>query len=552
MSRGSDPLSELIKNQSLRFYEYLNENLDGLIDGCMVGELTFKKPTKEHCATMRRVMNCHIIHLAESGQSMHEIIDFLISLVSVGQPDSRDDLFNLFNIRSISLLLSNMANVRYMIHSLDAYSDHNGENLIVSLIKHVDRNCTKITVQALDACVILIHCGVTHILSSMSSQTTADGRVLPGLMYPNRVFQCYNWLATWTYSKYSGNTATSCSGPKFWMKPYIYDLSAAIINCKGVTDDIGINKVVRTKIIRVLEYYFKPTHLHISSVVSPHLTYYSQWRFNNRLASQLRQLLLTMVSNSSYIKKANDIVVRHCVKYIGEHAIATSISPVNVSHSGQRQRQASVPTTMSLNIEGDTSSVDTSVDMALSTGGIDKIQLSHKKTMIIVDGRNLFYKPDYPITHNIDLVAMREFLCDSGQHSLYHLIGRFILARFGVIIAEHEYAQFQTVVIFHDRHRKVMESCFAADPITGARGPPQRSNITYVYTPHDMNDDIIAMYMWLSNPGSILMTNDQYKNYIDNIPETNNYLRTLIVEWQRLFRITQREYYSMHELAYKE
>lgn len=578
-------MEELIAANALRFYEYYHEQSDTLISGCVVGELLYRAPTQEHCVTMKRVMDQHIMHLASTGQPMHEIMEFLISLVSTGRPDSQDDRFKLFNSRSINLLLAQMANVHYMVHSLDAYSDYDGENLVVALLKYVDSSCLKLMNQLLDSCIILTHIGVSSLLASMAPQTTVDGRTVSAILHPPRVFKCYNWIAYWAYGKYSGNTATDNSGPMFWMDPVIYNTSIALLNCKTTNDEIGMSKKVRTRIQRTLEYYFTPTAMHISATMYPHLTYYNQWRFNNRLCEQLRRLLLQMVNNSGFIKSANNVAAQYNIKYTGSTAIA-SMAPAAVSPSSsatsaasprstvqpprQRQRQMSMPTqaiqhstdsvssthshdTVSAACNGATSGIATDTDdssgeltptyqMTCSTSDMETVQITHKKTLVLVDGRNMFYKLNSPMTHDINLTAMKSFLSPAGQTTLYVILGEYIRERFGVNLAEHEYQQFHVVVIFHERHRKVLESCFPRDPVTGIRGPPQDPNITYMYTPGSMNDDIVALYLWLSNPGSILLTSDDHSNYIANVTLSNTYLRTLYKEWQRLFRITQAEY----------
>lgn len=548
-------LNDQIAANAMRFYEYYNDEMDTLINGCVVGELTYREPTREHCVTMKRVMDQHIMHLASTGQSMHEIIEFLISLASIGCHNSQDDRFGLFNSSSINVLLSQMVNINYVIHSLDGYSDNDGENLLICLLKHVDRTHTKIMVQMLDSCIALINTNVSSLLSSMSPQSTVDGRTVSAVIHPSRVFKCYNWIANWAYGKYSGNTSASSTGPIFWMKPEIYRISVNLLSLRSANDEIGLCKQLRTRIQRTLEYYFNPFQMHISATLAPHLTYYNQWVFNNRLCEQLRRLMIMLVNNSKHIKEAHDIVARHNIKYTGVSTIANhgydhsttynrQSDPVSFVSSG-RQRQVSVPTSaLSVDKTSTTTShsPSTSDAMALSTGSMNMISIPHKKTLVIMDGRNMFYKPNSPMTHNINLTMMKEFLNHDGQCTLYQILAQCIYERFGVSISEHEYQQFHIVVIFHERHRKTLESCFPRDPITGVRGPPQNQDITYVYTPGNINDDIVAIYLWLSNPGTILLTNDDYSNYAHNIHGKNAYLYTLLREWLHLFRVSRDDY----------
>lgn len=528
--RTNNAEMELIKANALRFHEYYAEQLDSLITGAVVGELTYRKPTKEHCMTMKRVMDNHIIHLANTGQPMYEILDFMISLASNSRADSQDDVFNLFNIRSIAMLITQMAQVRYMIHMLDGFSDYDEKNQLVSLLQYVDQKCPKLTLQLLESCVSLIHTGVTHLLSSMTTQTTHDGRIVSGTMHPSRVFESYNWVARWTYGKYSGNMD---DGPTFWMSRDIYNLSIDLTNCKTGDDNIGLCKAVRTRIMRTLEYYMCSESLHISPVVVPYLTYYGQWYISRRVMMQLRRLLTKLISSSSIMKRANEVVQQYNIAYTGITTIQMGSSSV------KRERQTSVPSQMvssnaSVPVNGPYG--DKAVlDVTASLDASSTVTIPHKKTLIIVDGRNMFYKPNSPATHDINITSLMAFMSGPGQATLYIMLSRYIHERFGVVLNDHEYAQFQIVMIFHNRHRGVINQAFGGVP-------PQSDNITYVYTPDMINDDVVALYMWLTNPGSIIMTNDNHCNYIANVPDNNMYLRTLWQEWRRLFQISGNDY----------
>lgn len=538
---------EQISDNSLRFYEYYNNELDSLINGCAAGELTYNNPTKEHCNTVKRVLDQHIMYLANTGQSMIEIIDFMISLVSADRPDSQDDKFALFNIRTINLLIGKLVNANCMANIMDGCSDHDGENLIVTLLQYTDRYCPKLLVQLLDSCIIMACNGVNNLLKSMAPQTTSDGRLVCAASYPPRLFKCYNWIAYWAFGKYSGNTLQSGDGPQFWMKYEIYNTSIFMLSLRTDNDEIGLSKKVRMRISRTLEYYFNPYRMHISATLAPHLTYYNQWQFNNKLCNQLRRLLRAIIPNSGYLKKAHNVATQHNISYTGTYDIdVLTTNSSTQSTSVARQRQNSVPTMVTNNSLSYIDSNANGAKISTSVGGQEVVKFQYKKTLVVVDGRNMFYKKNSPVTHDINLRAMMEFLSLEGQTTMNCILGQCIKNRFGVNLSEHEYQQFHVVIIFHERHRKVMNSCFQRDPVTGIRGPPKSSNITYIYTPGDMNDDIVAMYIWLSNPGTILFSSDEYSNYAHEIHGKNKYLYTLLSEWLRLFRVTRNEYGQLY------
>lgn len=595
---------EVIYNNALRFYEYYNEQVDSLINGVIANQITYREPTESHKKTMARTFDKHIMHITYTKQSIHEALEFLISLSRYQYSqihdsiytktldrsnnsdenntdiDVREDIFGLFAIRRINLVLSQMAGHSYIMHSLDALSIEMceiPENLVVSILKMIDIKNMRIMVQTLESCVILVHQGMSQLLSNMSVHKTADGRVVNGVEYPARIFVVYNWVTNWVYNKYR------CL--QFWMKPNIYDISCSLVGFKTNNDEIGLYKNIRSTIVETMEYFFKPNTLHISLHNMPYLTYYSQWRFSRKLIDQLHNLLAKLVNNPVSMHRANEIISRYKVIYTGDsiigysnasNSITISRSISDNSHingpnssicknecdasnvgndinigsmeSHTRQRQNSLPSNIGAS-SGFSSSTTSSigVDRTSLVSSVDSmvVKVPHKKTLIIIDGMNMFYRPDSPATHNINIKLLQDFLNDKGQNTLYRLMGHYINERFNVVINDHEYSQFHVVLVFHERHKKVLDSCMKVDASFGKKGAPIRDNLSYVYTPDRINDDIVALYMWLSNPGSILLTNDEHRNYLPNIPINNTYYRTLWAEWRRLFCISGRDYFSM-------
>lgn len=615
----NEEIDEMIANNALRFYEYYNEQLDSLISGVIANQTTYREPTHAQKNIMARTFDKHVMHIAYTKQSIHEVFEFIVSLVPFnnesidttitiastntktntstnintstgtgiststststntnGDSDSsasirevvgdiidefegeninrREDVFNLFTIRRINLVLGQMVNYSYIIHSMDSMSIDSieklasHENLFITLLKLIDRYKLRVMAQTLESSIILVHNSMSQIINSMAPHKTPDGRMVSGIEYPPRIFVVYNWVTNWAYNKYRQLN--------IWMIPFIYDISNNLLGFKMMDDSLGICKNNRASIVKTMEYFFKPDTLHISHINMPYLTYYSQWRFSNTLVQQLHKLVTILVNNPNSVRMATEIISKHKVTYVGVTMLghstnsgvsmgksATNSDAAIASSDYYRRRQNSVPT----NVGSSSSLVNSSsINDLVSSVDSTTIHIPHKKTLVIIDGMNVFYKPNVPNTHNINIKMLQNFLSDPGQQMLYYLLGQYIHERFGVIINEHEYDQFHIVMIFHERHKRVLDSCIQIDPLTGKKGAPKRTTISYVYTPDGINDDIVALYMWLGNPGAILITNDEHKNYLPNIASNNTYYRTLWAEWRRLFCITGYDYFSRY------
>jgi hypothetical protein len=53
-----------------------------------------------------------------------------------------------------------------------------------------------------------------------------------------------------------------------------------------------------------------------------------------------------------------------------------------------------------------------------------------------------------------------------------------------------------------------------------------------------MNDDAMLLYLWLSNPGSLLLSNDLYNDWSNHIAG-NHYLMGLWAQWSAYMKISK-------------
>ncbi len=127
-----------------------------------------------------------------------------------------------------------------------------------------------------------------------------------------------------------------------------------------------------------------------------------------------------------------------------------------------------------------------------------------KNLIVFIDGRNCFYADEYQkTTGGINLELLRRFLNLPESHNIladivYGRITNIMTGGRKLIIHDPRYVI--PVIIFNERHRQQIQ-------------PLVPSNRTVIYTPRGQDDDLMTLYLWLSNPGSFIASNDNYGNH---------------------------------------
>ena len=147
--------------------------------------------------------------------------------------------------------------------------------------------------------------------------------------------------------------------------------------------------------------------------------------------------------------------------------------------------------------------------------------------LIIVDGRNWFYSHQHQQTNYLNISEIQKYRCQND----------FINSVFDKI--QHQFSQFKTTItpkftsimkcifVFNEYHQHII-SQYNPDMLNMCVFTPQKQNAN--------NDDIFCLYLWLSNPGSFILSNDQYRIYADKLMG-HHYYQGLWQHWIQCFKI---------------
>lgn len=147
--------------------------------------------------------------------------------------------------------------------------------------------------------------------------------------------------------------------------------------------------------------------------------------------------------------------------------------------------------------------------------------LSHtdvkQEPAIIIDGANWFY--------------------DAGllSNELYHVGSatwqKSILYRAG--LNKESLGNRALYIVFNERHRALIMN-FAMDWHSRLR-TQYGNRIRFIYTRRGVNDDAMSLYLWLTYPGSVLFSNDNYGDWYNRL-DNNLYYHGLWCCWMSKYR----------------
>lgn len=148
-----------------------------------------------------------------------------------------------------------------------------------------------------------------------------------------------------------------------------------------------------------------------------------------------------------------------------------------------------------------------------------------KNIPVFIDGRNWFYSSNQTSGLNLENLRACLNLRDYEIGLADNIYGRIVSNLTGgrqLNIRDSRYII--PVLIFNEKYKQFVQ------PIT----PPNR---VVLYSPRGQDDDLLALYLWLGNPGSFFATNDQHGNYAARL-SGYKYYEGLWSELSRSFKIT--------------
>jgi hypothetical protein len=148
-----------------------------------------------------------------------------------------------------------------------------------------------------------------------------------------------------------------------------------------------------------------------------------------------------------------------------------------------------------------------------------------KQTLVLIDGANWFYNPN---VSNGKSSLLRDEIDGIGtpvwNESIISRIRTQMRTQMAYEPSEYFIKNLRIVIVFNERHKPfINQICEDLDQFI-------------IYTPRGLNDDAMLLYLWLSNPGAILFSNDQYNDWANHVMG-NHYLMGLWAHWSNTLKI---------------
>lgn len=142
-----------------------------------------------------------------------------------------------------------------------------------------------------------------------------------------------------------------------------------------------------------------------------------------------------------------------------------------------------------------------------------------KSQLVIIDGRNWFYADN-----GLNVHAIQRYMSPDANQEIINLISEHT-NKIGVLFNISTLYQRNVLVVFNEKHM---------DTIRQYNLPMSEQCI---YTPRGVNDDLFILYLWLSNPGSFIISHDNYTDHSARITG-NKYMEGLWSQWVSLYKIS--------------
>lgn len=150
-----------------------------------------------------------------------------------------------------------------------------------------------------------------------------------------------------------------------------------------------------------------------------------------------------------------------------------------------------------------------------------------KVSLVLIDGANWFYNPKaIGGKSNLQRDEIDGIGTPVWNDSIIGRIRFHMRDKLGYDPSEHFIKNLRIIIVFNERHKPfIHQICEDLDQFI-------------IYTPRGMNDDAMLLYLWLSNPGSLLLSNDQYNDWSNHIAG-NHYLMGLWSQWSAYMKISK-------------
>jgi len=142
-----------------------------------------------------------------------------------------------------------------------------------------------------------------------------------------------------------------------------------------------------------------------------------------------------------------------------------------------------------------------------------------KSQLVIIDGRNWFYADD-----GLNLHAIQRYMSPDANQEIANLISTHT-KKIGIAFDITVLYQRNVLVVFNEKHTDAIR-----------RYNPAMSD-QCIYTPRGVNDDLFILYLWLSNPGSFIISRDNYTDHGARVMG-NKYTEGLWTQWISLYKMS--------------
>ena len=150
--------------------------------------------------------------------------------------------------------------------------------------------------------------------------------------------------------------------------------------------------------------------------------------------------------------------------------------------------------------------------------------------VIIIDGRNWFYHKDYSKSNYINIKELQRYKTSNDFiKSIFPKIQQHFSNKLKTNITPNFTSIIKCIFVFNEYHQQIIRQ-YNPDFMDMCIFTPQQKNAN--------NDDIFCLYLWLSNPGSFILSNDQYRIYADKLMGLQYYLG-LWKHWINCFQISK-------------
>ena len=148
--------------------------------------------------------------------------------------------------------------------------------------------------------------------------------------------------------------------------------------------------------------------------------------------------------------------------------------------------------------------------------------------LLVIDGRNWFYSKQHHNTNYLNIEELQSYKSniDFVKRNFEKLQQHFS-TKLKTNITPNFMPIVRCVFVFNEYHKRII-SQYNPDLMNLCVFTPQRENAN--------NDDIFCLYLWLSTPGSLILSNDQYRIYADNLMG-EQYFQGLWQHWTNCFQL---------------